>query len=308
VRFNRVPTLIKITGIVCCFCLWLVGILTISSSVPVLAARPPVEPGEERINLDVTYPTLEATPGESSEFSVAVSYITYLGEGENHVFELVATAPKDWSAYLVDPQKKAVKISAVTINPTSLAVLDIRVVVTPPSWYMPEPGEYIVTVEVKGTTQAGEKLENSTELKVIIPATYTLALTPITERYNTSAIAGRDNPFLLKIQNNSSAAIDDIAFSSDKPEEWTVEFSPDGVDSLAADSYQEIEVTIRPPVRAIAGDYVITLNAEGEQTSAEGLDIRVTVGASTIWGWIGVGIILLVIAGVVAIFMRFSRR
>ena len=300
----------KIIGIACCFCLWLIGLLAISSSVsvPVLAARPPVEEGEERINLDVTYPTLEVTPGESSEFSVLVSYVTYLGEGENRVFELVATAPKDWSAYLIDPQKKDVKISAVTINPTSLAVLDIRVVVTPPSWYMPEPGEYIVTVEAKGMTQAGEKLENSTELKIIIPATYTLALTPTTERYNTSAIAGRDNTFLLKIQNNSSAAIDDITFSSDKPEEWTVEFSPDEVESLAADSYQEIEVTIKPPVRAIAGDYIITMKSEGEQTSTEELNIRVTVGASTIWGWIGVGIILLVIAGIVAIFMRFSRR
>ena len=298
----------KIVKIVCCFCLLLIGILAISQPIPTLAARPPLEEGEERVNLDVTYPTVEVTPGASSEFVVQVRYATYRGEGEACVFDLVTIAPKNWTTYITEQYKKETRISAITLDPVFSTPQNLRLVVIPPFWYMPEPGEYTITLEVIGTNQSGEELKGSIELKAVIPATYILALVPTAERYNTSATAGRDNYFSVELQNNGSGAIDDITFSWDKPRGWTIEFSPDSVDSLIADSSQTMEVNIKPPSRTIAGDYSITLRAEAKQTSARELDIRVTVKTPTIWGWVGVGIVVAVIAGIVFVFMRFSRR
>ena len=65
--------------------------------------------------------------------------------------------------------------------------------------------------------------------------------------------------------------------------------------------------SIRPPSKAIAGDYVNTFTAStnGETGTA---NFRVTVTTSTMWGVAGVGIIgaaVLIMVGAVA---RFGRR
>ena len=124
----------------------------------------------------------------------------------------------------------------------------------------------------------------------------------------TTARAGEDNFFSLAIGNLGTGAIDDIKFSTTKPDGWTVEFTPEKIDRLEAIDEQTVDVNIIPAAKAIAGDYMISLRASGEQTSADEIDIRVTVESPTIWGWVGVIIILIVVIVLVVIFMRFSRR
>jgi uncharacterized membrane protein len=38
------------------------------------------------------------------------------------------------------------------------------------------------------------------------------------------------------------------------------------------------------------------------------MELRVTVRSSTAWGWIGIGVIVVVIAGLVTLFIRMGRR
>jgi uncharacterized membrane protein len=38
------------------------------------------------------------------------------------------------------------------------------------------------------------------------------------------------------------------------------------------------------------------------------MEFRVTVRASTAWGWVGIGIIIFVIAGLVLLFVKMGRR
>ena len=127
------------------------------------------------------------------------------------------------------------------------------------------------------------------------------------ERLNTTATAGKDNFFSIEVANLGTAALDNIKFSSTKPSGWTIEFTPDKIDSLKAIDSQTVDINIKPPTETIAGDYQITIRVSGEQAS-EKIDIRVTVETPTIWGWVGVAIIVLVVAGLAYIFMRFSRR
>ena len=69
-----------------------------------------------------------------------------------------------------------------------------------------------------------------------------------------------------------------------------------------------VDVNIKPPPRTIAGDYSVKIQASGDQVTSNELDIRVTVESSTIWGWVGVAIILVVSGGLIFMFLRFSRR
>jgi uncharacterized membrane protein len=131
---------------------------------------------------------------------------------------------------------------------------------------------------------------------------------PSSQRYNTNATAGKDNFYAVDLANLSTAAVDKVNFSSTKPEGWTITFEPKELESLAALDSKTLEVNIKPPPETVAGDYVITLQASGTQTVAPEIQVRVTVETPTIWGWVGVAIIFIVIIGLVFVFMRFSRR
>jgi len=258
---------------------------------------------EPSIEIRALYPTLEGIAGEDFVFEVEFQNIGASMTGDPVIFNLQTTAPPDWEVYMTPPYEKEKKLSAISLKPGFTFTDKTRVVVSPLFWPLPEPGEYKITL----TADSGE-LQDTVELTARITARYALLLLPSAERYNTTATSGKDNYFEVTAGNLGTAAINDIKLSSGKPEGWTIEFTPEKVDSLEALDSQKIDVNIKPPPETIAGDYSISLKASGVQATARDLDIRVTVESPTIWGWVGVIIIVLVVAGLVVTFLRFSRR
>lgn len=258
---------------------------------------------EPKVELSPLYPRLEAIAGGDFVFEVEFAYRDVEITEEPRDFNLRTIAPKGWEVYMTPPYEKEKKVSAIRLKPAFAPGNKLRVVATAPFWPLPEPGEYKITLEAV----SGE-VKGSIEFKAVITAKYILFVVPVAERYNTDATAGEDNFFSISVGNLGTAAINDIKLSSTGPEGWQIEFSPDKVDSIEAIADQVIDVNIKPPSKTIAGDYVISLRASGKQTSSGEINIRVTVETPTIWGWVGVGIILVVVAGLVVIFLRFSRR
>jgi uncharacterized membrane protein len=251
------------------------------------------------LELGASFPKVEITSGESVEFSVR---LRWWGD-EDRNFDLKITGPKDWLAK-AKPSYEDTWISAIRLEPGKTEYPEtIKIVAASPPWLILVPGEYMITVEA-----SSGQIRETLELTVIITAQYAIDMVPVTERYNMVASGGQDNYFQLQIQNNGTAAVDKITFSSFKPDDWTIDFSPAGIFSLGAEDFQTVDVNIKPPPKTIAGDYSITLRASGEQTSADSIKVRVTVETPTIWGWVGVAIIVLVIAGLAFVIMRFSRR
>ena len=109
------------------------------------------------------------------------------------------------------------------------------------------------------------------------------------------------------MENFGTAVIENITFSSDNPGGWTVTFNPEKIDSLAVGTTRDIDVVIKAPRKTIAGDYMITLRTSSEVAS-DLMDIRITVLSPTVWGWVGAGIVVAVIAGLAVIFLRLGRR
>jgi uncharacterized membrane protein len=65
---------------------------------------------------------------------------------------------------------------------------------------------------------------------------------------------------------------------------------------------------ITPPQgKTIAGDYMINFKADTGSISQD-MDVRVTVLTPTIWGWVGIIVIVVVIAGLAVLFMKLGRR
>ena len=109
-------------------------------------------------------------------------------------------------------------------------------------------------------------------------------------------IAGKTANFSFFVKNTGSAVNRNVTFSSFKPENWEVTFKPEKIDALETGALKQVEVTVKPAAQALVGDYSVGVLVNGEK-SDKTIEMRVTVKASTAWGWIGIGIIILVIAG-----------
>ena len=297
----------KIVRLICCGLLLFLSLAAVIPSGTALAQTPTLVEEvkiEDDIEISPSYPRMESIAGSTFEFEIEFRY-TSADRFETREFLLRTIAPQGWEVYMTPPYEKEKKLSAIRLTP-GLAFGDkVRVYVNAPFWPLPDPGEYPIEIEA---TSKDAALTSTTDLTAVITATYFLSLAPVTERYNTTADTGKDNFYEVKLSSLSTAPVEDINFSSTKPASWLIEFSPDKVESLEPMSSQTIKINIKPPSETIAGDYVITLSAIGVQASVRNIEIRGTAETPTIWGWIGVGIILIVVAGLVFIFMRFSRR
>ncbi|MDD5658422.1 MAG: NEW3 domain-containing protein [Actinomycetota bacterium] len=248
---------------------------------------------KSEINFDVTYPEIKAKAG--SQFSFAAD-LNFIG-AEETIFNLTAEAPEGWYVS-IQPSYEQTEISAVKMVPGKKESL--KFVAIPLT--KQEPGDYIIKIKA-----ASDTLQAETELKAVITATYELAFTPAGGRYDTKATTGKDNHFAVQLKNTGSASIEKITLSSSGPDGWKIKYNPDEIDKIDAGKTKDIDVTIFPPDKTIAGDYMVTLNVTSENSSPK-MELRVTVQTPTIWGWVGIGIIVIVIIGVGIIFAKLGRR
>jgi uncharacterized membrane protein len=258
--------------------------------------------GFDFLILDLTT-TIPVVSGESTQsFSVDVD-ISFQAPDKRQV-NLDATPPKDWIAY-VESSYPETQLAAVNMGPSDTFPATQRVSVHFQALYpnSTEPGEYVTTLKAT----AGD-LKASLDLTAKITAQYKLTLSTETGRLNTQATAGSDSHFALQLVNSGTASLENINFTSSKPDGWTIKFDPDRLDAVNAGVTKDIDVIINAPKgKTVAGDYMITLNADAKQ-GKDSMDVRVTVLTPSIMGWVGIIIVVLVIAGLAVLFWRMGRR
>jgi uncharacterized repeat protein (TIGR01451 family) len=276
--------------------------LILPACLPATAALGQDEVGSSSGNmtLNTEFPKMEALATATFTFSVKLSY-----EGDvDRAFDLNVTAPTNWDAY-VTPQYDSQRISSVTMEASTYAPTEktLKVITTPPTWPVAEPDDYVINFKVSSGSIIG-----TIDLTAVITGRYALNAAPSNQLYNTKAKAGRDNTYSIVVANTGTDTLNNVTFSASKPDGWEVTFKPDKIDALEIFDTRTVDVNIKPAANTVAGDYMITLTVSGKQSNATNLDVRVTVATSSIWGWLGVIIIVLVVIGLVVIFMRFGRR
>ena len=282
-----------------CFTLLLAMVGGLAGAQAVLAQEEP-EPVEEKLELESKFPVLSGESGDTYETEVEIKY----QGSERKRFDLTLSPPKDWRA-LAESSYPKKEIAAIELGPSETYPASEKITVrfAPVYWYLPEPGEYVVTLEVS----SGD-LKESIELTGKVTAKYELEMTTETGRLNTEVTAGEDKHFAIVLVNPGSAAIEDVTFSSSKPEGWSVKFEPEKVDSIESGFTQDVDVIINAPKgKTIAGDYEITINANSKKIS-DSLKLRVTVLTPSIWGWVSIIIVLVVIAALAVLFRQLGRR
>jgi uncharacterized membrane protein len=274
-----------------------------TGSQPASIAPNQISPGTEKITLSCQYPTISSYAG--SYFSYTIDLL-YTGGKEPRVFDLQAKVPDGFNYAITPSYGSTSQIAAIRLDPQKTYPDSITVTATPYSWQAAQPGEYPITV----VASSGD-IKASIDLKAIVTAKYDLQLRTSTGLLNTNATSGDDNYLTISVVNSGTADLEKIEFSSktSSPSGWSITFDPKQIDLLPVGGTHEVQVDIKPAEKTISGDYMVTISAQPQAKNAFGsFDLRVTVETSPIWGWIGVAIVVLVIAGLGYMFMRFGRR
>ncbi|MEJ2066894.1 MAG: NEW3 domain-containing protein [Deltaproteobacteria bacterium] len=245
------------------------------------------------IVITTSYPVLKGPSDSSFEFSLAVENKM----DKDVVFNLSAQGPSDWDISF-KPAYESTLISSLRLKAGSTSTIAVQV--KPPK--NTEAGEYPITVSVSSENRKAEA-----KLQVVLTGTYGLEIGTTSGLLSLDAKQGKTANMSIYVKNTGSAVNHNITFMSYKPENWEVKFNPETIDALEPDDLKQVEVTFTPYKEALVGDYSVGVDVKGEKAT-KSIEFRVTVKASTAWGWIGIGIIVVVIAGLIGLFLWLGRR
>jgi uncharacterized membrane protein len=250
--------------------------------------------GADDIQITTSYPVLRGQTDATFEFSLDVNNKIDV----DRTFNLAAQAPEKWEINF-KPGYEQKQISSLRIKGNSSQT--VAVSVTPPK--DATSGEYPILVRINSGESKAEA-----KLMVVLTGIYKLDAATATGILSTDAVTGKPTTVSLLVKNTGSAVNRNISLSSFKPENWKVEFKPEKIEALDPNQTKQIEATITPAATALVGDYSVGLMVDGEKSSSKTVEMRVTVKAPTAWGWIGVGLIALVIGGMGGLFAWLGRR
>lgn len=228
-----------------------------------------------------------------SEFSYSTTLKNQTAD-EQH-YGLSAQAPQGW---FVQFKAGGDAVTSVTLDPNESQ--DITVEVVPAENVKAEA--YMIPI----TASAGSVSEEL-ELEAVITGKYDIELTTETGNLSSDVTAGSDRTIDLQIVNKGTTELVDIEVSSNTPPNWDVSFNVDHIKSLEAGERATVKATITAPDDAIAGDYVTAFSASTPEVSSDAT-FRMSVKTSTLWGFVAIGIIIVVLGGLFVIFRKYGRR
>jgi uncharacterized membrane protein len=147
----------------------------------------------------------------------------------------------------------------------------------------------------------------TTPLSMTIDGQSHLSLSTKDERLSGNAEDGKPTVISLVVTNTGTAAAHNVTMSASPPSDWKVDFQPAKIDEIAPNAKINVQATMTPTEKAIAGDYVTTFSASGDGNTGSA-DYRVTLTTSTLWGVVGLAIIAVALVAVLGVVARFGRR
>lgn len=247
---------------------------------------------EGQVALTADFPALRGDSEDTFSFDLDLENDT----SQDIDFGLEAEGPEGWDVTVRPSTAEQAATTQVAAGDSER----VRATVRPA--FRAEAGVYPIVVRATGGDRQAEAL-----LSVEVTGTYELEVTTPDGRLNTGVTAGSSGDFVLVLVNRGTAPIADLTLDAGTPQGWEVTFTPEEVPALAAGDSTDVVASITPAGNAVAGDYIVTLSAEGADADDE-VSVRVTVETSTLWGAVGIGLIALVLVGLAVVFRRFGRR
>ena len=244
-------------------------------------------------SFSVQYPSQEGTA--DTTFTYSATLINNTLSAQNYSFS--SSAPAGWSVS-IKPSSSSTKVSALDVDARSSQSLSIEVTV--PSGI--EAGDYDISVSA---VSASEKM--TVDLTATITGSYEIELSTPSGRLSFDTYPNKGTAVSLSITNSGNTDLTNVNLTSSMPSGWTATFAKETIDLIEPGATVETSVTITPSEDAMSGDYSGTIKVKNSNAN-DSIEFRITVKTETKWGFIGVGIIVVLAVGIVLIVKKYGRR
>jgi uncharacterized membrane protein len=240
-------------------------------------------------------PELKGSNTDTYQFPTTLKNESLIDEA----YSLSAAADIGWTVTFLPSSSSSQEIASCSISASGSQSINVRI--TPA--YNATPGEYTVKC-----TAASADGTLTLDLKVQITGAYDLMVTTPSGTLNADAYPGMQTAVTLLIKNTGSSDLSNVKLSaSGEPSSWKVDFESATIDSIPVGQSKEVKAYITAGSSAIMGDYGVNFTASSSGASDTNV-LRVALKSSTLWGYLGLILILLLIAGLMFVFMKFGRR
>ncbi len=249
------------------------------------------EIGESKF--EVEYPSQEGDA--DTTFSYSATLINNALSTQNYSF--TTSAPQGWQVS-IKPSGESTKVSALDVEARTTQSLTIEVVVPANI----EAGEYPLSVTA---TSVNEKM--TIDMTATVTGNYDVDLSTPSGRLSFDAYANKESTVQLTITNTGNTDLTNVNLTSSSPSGWTVRFATETIELIEAGATIETTAYVTPGEDAMSGDYTMTITAKNTNASDKA-EFRITVKTETVWGFAGIGIIVLMALILIVIMRKFGRR
>ena len=250
---------------------------------------------ESGIRVSTPYPSIEGAAGQDFEFSVEVVN----KDTKDMTIDFTALHPPNWQVTF-KPRVSDNLIRSLEFKGGASEVLNM--LISPPPGVA--PGYY--DIEMKAES---DEYSSSLVFSIYLIGTYSLEFIPSNGRLSLDAQQGKASVISLNVNNTGTAPLKSVIFLSDQPVGWDVEFDTTEIPLLDRSGSRQVRARITPPTDAIPGDYIMKLYSSIQKEGiSESINYRVTVKGDVSWGFVGIGIIVVLAVALVGIVWRLGRR
>ena len=246
-----------------------------------------------QVTLTTDVPSQKGSSSTTFTFNLTIDNST----SQDQTFSVNAQGPDGWT---VDSRLTGSAQAASAIVKAG-STASVTITANPPDGVA--AGQYPINVTA---TAAGKQY--SAQLGVEITGSYTLSMSTPNSVLSNSGSAGSPTTQQLTLTNNGTSEVTNVNLSATGPNNWKFDFDQKTVASIPAGQTVTVTATITPSSDAIAGDYSLTFNAGGDQSTSASQAIRFTVQTSIVGGLIGVALVVVVAVAIWYVFRRYGRR
>ncbi|MET0146462.1 MAG: NEW3 domain-containing protein [Ilumatobacteraceae bacterium] len=245
------------------------------------------------IELAADFPSLKGDPATDFSYNITVTNNT----PEQQTFTFAPTGPQGWTA-TASPTAEA-RAETVTIDAGANST--VKVTATPPATV--EEGSYPIDVAVTAANGATGNIELTAE----VTGTPKLDLATSDQRLDVSGHADSEKRVPMVISNSGTAPLEDVKMAGTAPTGWDISFDPKEITEVKPNETAQVTAIIKPGKDAVAGDYALTVRSSAGSESSN-LDLRFGVQGSRTLGIVAIGVIVVALAALAGVFVKFGRR
>jgi uncharacterized membrane protein len=172
--------------------------------------------------------------------------------------------------------------------------------IVPP--YSVSEGDYNFTAKVKSSD--GIAIEKALTLK--LKSSVEMSTTSSKLAYDASP--GQAFDIDLYVSNDGTGGtLTNVDLEIDVPDGWLISTYPEMVNSIKAGESSKFTINVQPPGNIVASDYEVNVNVKSDQAEEE-KTYRITIKTVSYIPYIGGGLILLVLAGLILMYRKYGRR